>query len=75
MAGALDGVRVVDFGQYAAGPMTARFPADPGAAVPRSRPRGGPAGAPEGFGASPGDPGGVYWMGRRQAAQVLEDKE
>lgn len=35
----------------------------------------GPSVAPDVFVAIPGDPGVVYWMRLRQAAQVLEDKE
>ena len=42
MASVLEGVRVVDFGQYLAGPMTAMFLADYGADVIRVDPPGGP---------------------------------
>ncbi|MGI8552619.1 MAG: CaiB/BaiF CoA transferase family protein [Dehalococcoidia bacterium] len=42
MAGALDGVRVIDFGQYVAGPLAAMFLADQGADVIRVDPPGGP---------------------------------
>ena len=42
MAGALDGIRVVDFGQYLAGPLTAMMLADLGAEVIRVDPPGGP---------------------------------
>jgi len=42
MAGALDGIRVIDFGQYIAGPMTAMLLADQGADVVRVDPPGGP---------------------------------
>ncbi len=42
MAGALHGVRVIDFGQYIAGPMTAMFLGDQGADVIRVDPPGGP---------------------------------
>jgi crotonobetainyl-CoA:carnitine CoA-transferase CaiB-like acyl-CoA transferase len=42
MAGALDGVRVIDFGQYIAGPLTAMLLADQGADVVRIDPPGGP---------------------------------
>src|SRR5512140_2321287 len=42
MPGALDGVRVIDFGQYIAGPMTAMLLADQGADVVRIDPPGGP---------------------------------
>ncbi len=44
MAGAfaLDGIRVIDFGQYIAGPMAAMFLADQGADVIRVDPPGGP---------------------------------
>lgn len=43
MPGALDGIRVIDFGQYIAGPMTAMFLADQGANVIRVERPGGPA--------------------------------
>ncbi len=42
MAGALDGVRVVDFGQYVAGPMAGMLLADQGADVVRVEPPAGP---------------------------------
>lgn len=42
MAGALDGIRVIDFGQYIAGPMTGMLLADQGADVVRVDPPGGP---------------------------------
>jgi crotonobetainyl-CoA:carnitine CoA-transferase CaiB-like acyl-CoA transferase len=42
MAGALDGVRVIDFGQYIAGPMTGMLLADQGADVIKVDPPGGP---------------------------------
>ncbi|GMU40061.1 MAG: hypothetical protein AMXMBFR23_09270 [Chloroflexota bacterium] len=42
MAGALDGVRVIDFGQYIAGPLAAQLLADQGAEVIRVDPPGGP---------------------------------
>jgi crotonobetainyl-CoA:carnitine CoA-transferase CaiB-like acyl-CoA transferase len=42
MAGALEGVRVVDFGQYIAGPLAAMLLADQGADVVRVDPPGGP---------------------------------
>jgi len=41
--GVLEGVRVIDFGQYIAGPLTAMFLADQGADVVRVDPLGGPA--------------------------------
>lgn len=40
--GALDGVRVIDFGQYIAGPMTGMLLADQGAEVIKVDPPGGP---------------------------------
>ena len=40
MAGVLDGVRVIDFGQYIAGPMAAMFLGDHGADVIRVDPPG-----------------------------------
>jgi len=42
MAGALQGLRVVDFGQYLAGPLVAMILADNGAEVVRVDPPGGP---------------------------------
>ncbi|MCZ6708606.1 MAG: CoA transferase [Chloroflexi bacterium] len=42
MAGALDGVRVIDFGQYMAGPLAAQLLADQGADVVRVDPPSGP---------------------------------
>jgi crotonobetainyl-CoA:carnitine CoA-transferase CaiB-like acyl-CoA transferase len=43
MTGALDGIRVIDFGQYVAGPLTAMLLADQGADVVRVERPGGPA--------------------------------
>src|SRR5581483_3768389 len=43
MAGPLDGIRVIDFGQYIAGPLTAMLLADHGADVVRVDPPSGPA--------------------------------
>jgi crotonobetainyl-CoA:carnitine CoA-transferase CaiB-like acyl-CoA transferase len=40
--GALDGIRVIDFGQYIAGPLCAMLLADQGADVVRVEPPGGP---------------------------------
>jgi len=42
MGGALDGIRVIDFGQYIAGPLTAMMLGDQGAEVIRVDPPGGP---------------------------------
>src|SRR5881392_1496906 len=42
MAGALAGVRVIDFGQYIAGPVAGMLLADQGADVVRVDPPGGP---------------------------------
>ena len=42
MLGALDGIRVIDFGQYLAGPLTAQLLCDQGAEVIRVDPPGGP---------------------------------
>src|SRR4029450_8516569 len=42
MAGALDGIRVIDFGQWLAGPLTALLLADQGAEVVHVDPPGGP---------------------------------
>ena len=41
MAGALDGVRVIDFGQYIAGPLAGMLLADQGADVIKVDPPGG----------------------------------
>jgi len=43
MAGALDGIRVIDFGQWLAGPLTALLLADQGAEVIHVDPPGGTA--------------------------------
>jgi crotonobetainyl-CoA:carnitine CoA-transferase CaiB-like acyl-CoA transferase len=42
MPGALDGIRVIDFGQWLAGPLTALLLADQGAEIIRVDPPGGP---------------------------------
>ncbi len=42
MVGALDGIRIIDFGQYVAGPLAAMLLADQGADVVRVDPPGGP---------------------------------
>ena len=42
MPGVLDGIRVIDFGQYIAGPMAAMLLGDHGADVIRVDPPGGP---------------------------------
>lgn len=42
MSGALEGIRVIDFGQYLAGPLAAMLLADNGAEVVRVDPPGGP---------------------------------
>ena len=42
MTGALDGVKVIDFGQYIAGPLTGMLLADQGADVIRVDPPSGP---------------------------------
>ena len=42
MAGALDGIRVIDFGQWIAGPLSALLLADQGAEVIHVDPPGGP---------------------------------
>jgi crotonobetainyl-CoA:carnitine CoA-transferase CaiB-like acyl-CoA transferase len=46
MAGALSGTRVIDFGQYIAGPLTGMLLADQGADVIRVDPPGGPVWQP-----------------------------
>ena len=46
MAGALDGIRVIDFGQWLAGPLTALLLADQGAEVIHVDPPGGLPGRP-----------------------------
>ena len=52
MAGALEGVRVIDIGQYIAGPLAAMLLADQGADVIRVDPPGGPRRTRSGTGAS-----------------------
>jgi hypothetical protein len=42
MSGALEGIRVIDFGQYLPGPLTTMLLADAGADVIRIDPPGGP---------------------------------
>ena len=42
MSGALDGIRVIDFGQYLAGPLAAMMLGDNGADVIHIDPPGGP---------------------------------
>ena len=42
MAGALDGIRVIDFGQYVAGPLAGMLLSDQGAEVIKVDPPGGP---------------------------------
>ena len=42
MPGALDGIRVIDFGQYIAGPLAGMLLADQGAHVIKVDPPGGP---------------------------------
>lgn len=51
MSGALDGVRVIDFGQYVAGPLVAEILAQNGADVVHIDPPGGPrlSGLPDAF--------------------------
>ena len=43
MVGALDGIQVIDFGQYIAGPLVGMLLADQGADVIKVDPPGGPA--------------------------------
>ena len=61
----LDGVRVLDFGQYVAGPMAATLLADAGAEVTRIEPPGGPRFT---------DPGNAYLLRGRAATHVLDLK-
>src|ERR1700733_4396212 len=61
----LDGVRVLDLGQYVAGPMAATLLADAGAEVTRIEPPGGPRFA---------DPGNAYLLRGRAATHVLDLK-
>ena len=61
----LEGVRVLDFGQYVAGPMAATLLADAGAEVTRIEPPGGPWFT---------DPGNAYLLRGRAAAHVLDLK-
>ena len=61
----LEGVRVLDFGQYVAGPMAATLLADAGAEVTRIEPPGGPWFT---------DPGNAYLLRGRAATHVLDLK-
>jgi len=61
----LDGVRVLDFGQYVAGPMAATLLADAGAEVTRIESPGGPRFT---------DPGNAYLLRGRAATHVLDLK-
>ena len=61
----LEGVRVLDFGQYVAGPMAATLLADAGAEVTRVEPPGGPRFT---------DPGNAYLLRGRAATHVLDLK-
>ena len=61
----LEGVRVLDFGQYIAGPMAATLLADAGAEVTRIEPPGGPWFA---------DPGNAYLLRGRVGTHVLDLK-
>jgi crotonobetainyl-CoA:carnitine CoA-transferase CaiB-like acyl-CoA transferase len=61
----LDGVRVLDFGQYVAGPMASTLLADAGAEVTRIEPPGGPRFT---------DPGNAYLLRGRTATHVLDLK-
>ena len=61
----LDGMRVLDFGQYVAGPMAATLLADAGADVTRIEPPGGPRFT---------DPGNAYLLRGRAATHVLDLK-
>jgi len=61
----LAGVRVLDFGQYVAGPMAATLLADAGAEVTRIEPPGGPRFT---------DPGNAYLLRGRTATHVLDLK-
>ena len=61
----LDGVRVLDFGQYVAGPMAATLLADAGAEVTRIEPPGGPRFT---------DPGNAYLLRGRAATHALDLK-
>ena len=61
----LDGVLVLDFGQYVAGPMAATLLADAGAEVTRIERPGGPRFT---------DPGNAYLLRGRAATVVLDLK-
>ena len=61
----LEGVRVLDFGQYVAGPMAATLLADAGAEVTRVEPPGGPWFT---------DPGNAFLLRGRAATHVLDLK-
>ena len=65
MAGALDGIRVVDFGHYIAGPLTGMLLADQGADVVKVDPPGGPRWQ---------TPGNATWnRGKRSITLDLKD--
>ena len=65
MAGALDGIRVVDFGHYIAGPLTGMLLADQGADVVKLDPPGGPRWE---------TPGNATWnRGKRSISLDLKD--
>ena len=61
----LEGVRVLDLGQYVAGPMAATLLADAGAEVTRIEPPGGPWFT---------EPGNAYLLRGRAATHVLDLK-
>ena len=61
----LEGVRVLDLGQYVAGPMAATLLADAGAEVTRIEPPGGPRFT---------DPGNAFLLRGRAATHVLDLK-
>jgi crotonobetainyl-CoA:carnitine CoA-transferase CaiB-like acyl-CoA transferase len=67
MPGALEGVRVIDFGQYIAGPLAAVMLADQGAEVVHVDPPGGP------LWRSPAD--AFYQRGKRRVALDLKSDE
>src|SRR5262245_18028255 len=67
MSGALDGIRVIDFGQYIAGPLAAVMLADQGADVIHVDPPGGPRWT------SPAD--AFYQRGKRRISLDLKTSQ
>ena len=77
MTGALEGIRVLDFGQYVAGPLAAMLLADQGADVIRIDPPGGPRWATTGrsprLSRTPVRPGAPASAPGADGADILEE--